>query len=193
MVKSSSQATESRATTPATLIGVQASELKRARAVVHFSLLGVATFMLVFMFVWGWEPLLNSIFGNPYWIWLPVSLLLGFALHELLHAAILMSDRKVRWSNLTFGMDWPLLSPYVNSSVHVQSKVFRASAIAPALLLGILPGALALVGGLAELFIWSALMFIGCTNDVLVWKLTTKVHSTARLRISETGGIEVLS
>ncbi len=171
---------------------MRASEHAAARVHIWWFQVSIVAGAIAFGIAWGWEALVGGVFGHPYWLWFPISMVVGFAFHELLHAAILQLDDKVQWSDVRFGLDWNALSPFVAARIHVRATVFRASVIAPALFLGVVPGVIALLTGFAELFIWSVFMLAGCLNDVAVWRFTVGVEPSARLKILDTGGIEVL-
>jgi hypothetical protein len=106
------------------------------------------------------------------------ALILGVVVHELLHAAGWMIWGKKRWQAITFGIKWQWLAPYAHCTEPMPARAYRWSTFLPGLLLGIVPGLLALLGGSGLLAAFAFFFIAAAGGDFLVLWLIRGVPAT---------------
>lgn len=146
-----------------------------------FNLFWANLFSLILMVIFG------ILFIVPYllvwqnlnfkgqWIWI-VFLLIGLALHELIHGitfAILNKDYKFK--HIHFGIKWKYLTPYCHCDLPMKISDYIIGGLMPLLLLGIFP---ALVGICFHHFEWVVFgIFFSASSagDILIVWQTRKM------------------
>ena len=103
--------------------------------------------------------------------------LLGVAVHELIHGLSWMFLGNKPWRAIKFGFQWKTLTPYAHLKEPVEINAYRWGGFLPGLLLGILPYLLSLVLGNGNLFWFSVAHTSAAGGDWLVLWLLRKVKA----------------
>ena len=132
----------------------------------------VAALALAFAARWG----LPALAGGVYHLLDPVVLLItiptGVMAHELIHALTWSAFARRPLSAIQFGFQWRSVSPYAHPRDPMPVGPYRAGAVMPALLMGLLPGALAIATGASLLMAWSLVFTLAAGGDLVVlWLL----------------------
>jgi hypothetical protein len=98
---------------------------------------------------------------------LPV-LILGVPLHELLHAVGWSVFGQIPLREVKFGVMWKALTPYAHLRNPIQAFAYKAGAVFPALVMGLLPYILGLLLGHAWLTNFGLLFILAAGGDLLV-------------------------
>ena len=107
---------------------------------------------------------------------LPV-LIFGVPLHEFLHAVGWSIFGRIPISEVKFGVMWKMLTPYAHLRNPIKAFAYRAGAISPSLVMGLLPYMLGLMIGHAWLVNFGLLFILAAGGDLLVfWKLRSVNH-----------------
>jgi len=102
---------------------------------------------------------------------LPV-LILGISLHEFLHAVGWSIFGRIPIREVKFGVMWKMLTPYAHLRNPIRAFAYKAGAISPSLVMGLLPYVLGLVIGNAWIVNFGLLFILAAGGDLLVfWKL----------------------
>lgn len=151
-----------------------------------FSLLMLVPTALLFWlpFEWLWKPDSASrhFFGdiNP-----PLQMLLflavltvGVVLHELLHGLTWSLFTKNGFKSMKFGVLWKSLTPYCHCKEPLQVRQYVLGALAPAVVLGVLPCVAALVFGHFGLLCFGMLFIVLASGDLLIILKVRKLKPT---------------
>jgi hypothetical protein len=125
-----------------------------------------------FVLIHGWGALAQSVrlFLRPA-LAIPV-LLVGFVLHELIHGAAWAFYGQKPLKIIRFGINWTALAPYAHCPEPMEAGAYRLGAIAPGVILGLTPVAVALWVGPTWLFFAGLLFSLAAAGDVLIlWVL----------------------
>jgi hypothetical protein len=124
-----------------------------------------------FAAVWGWAALRAGL-GTVFSLWLIPALVLVVVVHEGLHLLGFLLLARAPGRALHFGIDRETLSPYAGCREPVSARAYRLAALLPALLMGLLPFALAMAWGTGWLAVWGALMLVFAGGDLAaVWAI----------------------
>ena len=153
----------------------------------------VAALAVAFAARWGWPAL-------AYGVWRlldPVVFLLsvptGVVAHELIHALAWAGFARRPLRAIRFGFQWRSFAPYAHPQDPMPVGAYRAGAAMPALLLGLLPAAVAITFGWPLLMAWSLLFTLAAGGDLLVLWLLRGVRPGRLVRDHPTrAGCEVL-
>lgn len=104
--------------------------------------------------------------------------LAGIVAHELIHGIVWGMCAKNRFKSIRFGMMWKYLCPYCHCKDLLTVTQYRIGAVAPAIVLGLLPGILALFIGSSDLLMLSMVMTIGGVGDFMILYLLRKEKSS---------------
>ena len=143
--------------------------LPAARANLYaFVVFGAAfiAFGIPFILLWELSHFLHGVVDFlTNWLMLIVVLIGGMFLHELLHAVVFAAFCKRGFASVTFGIKWKHLSPYVHCEEALALWPYRMGTILPGLVLGIIPGVIALITGNAWLLTFSLFFTAGAAGD----------------------------
>jgi len=139
------------------------------------------------------------IFGTPYYlIWNPtfdikeifeslgpkgigisfvmvyVILLLGVVIHELIHGITWARYTKNGFKSLKFGVLWKMLTPYCHCKEPLNVKQYIAGAIAPAIILGLIPSVIGIIIGNLGFLIFGMFFTMAAAGDILIINLIRK-------------------
>jgi hypothetical protein len=101
-------------------------------------------------------------------------ILLGIAVHELIHGIAWAIFAKNGFKSMKFGVMWKLLTPYCHCKDALKVKEYIFGAIAPAILLGILPAIVAIFNGSISLLIFGMFFTMAACGDFLIINLIRK-------------------
>lgn len=129
------------------------------------------------------------IFGYPYYlIWnklesniisgwiLLLTLVTGIIGHELLHGITWAWYAPKGIRSIRFGMMWKMLTPYCHCKEPLTVRSYIIGALMPGIVLGIVPGVLAIITGSAELLIFAVVFTIAATGDIMTVNLLRHEH-----------------
>jgi hypothetical protein len=141
-------------------------------------LLPVVPLVWIFIAIWGAERL----FTGLSWLeiaTLALSLPVGIVLHELLHAAGWHFFGQVPREAIKFGFKVEYLTPYAHSTQTMSASAYRLGGLLPGLVLGLLPGLLALATGSALLMFIGVIFTFAAGGDLLIFWLLRSVPAEA--------------
>ena len=112
------------------------------------------------------------------WLALP-AFLLSVVVHELLHSLTAIVVGGLRWSEISYGVNWKTLTPYAHPRVPLNARAYALTVVAPGVVLGIVPSAVGLVTGSGPWSGYGAIMLAAAAGDLLVlWSLRHVPPST---------------
>lgn len=105
-----------------------------------------AVFILPYVWIYSWTMLGADILlfftDIPVFV---ISIILGTAAHELIHAICWSWLDGIPWKKIHFGFKWKFLTPYVHCPEPVEVTNYRWGVAMPGIVLGIIPYVLALI------------------------------------------------
>jgi hypothetical protein len=110
---------------------------------------------------------------------LVAAVVLGIALHELIHGIGWVIFGGKPWAAIKFGFQWKTLTPYAHLTEPVEVNAYRIGAFMPGLILGILPYVSSLALGDGNLFWFSLVHTSASGGDWLILWLLRDVKSGA--------------
>ncbi len=87
--------------------------------------------------------------------------------HELIHGAVFACFAKDGIRSVAFGVIWSMLTPYCTCRESLKRKHYMLAILAPTVVLGILPAAVALAIGAWGIMLIGVLMILGGGGDVM--------------------------
>ena len=105
-------------------------------------------------------------------------LILGIVLHELIHGIIWAKFAKEGFKSIKFGVLWEMLTPYCHCKEALNVRQYIIGAIAPAIILGIIPTIIAIITGNLGLLIFGMLFTMAAGGDFLIINLIRKESSS---------------
>lgn len=131
----------------------------------------------------GWDELRDGLvwFYSRIEITLPV-FLIGFVMHELLHALAIILCGGVHIRDIQIGLSRTNYSPYTHCKTPLLSRVYRVSLMSPVLLLGLIPAVLALIMGWAVLCFFSLVFVVTSSGDLLIFSKLWRVSPNVLLQ-----------
>ncbi len=115
---------------------------------------------------------LDRFFDRP-WIWV-TALVLGTAVHELVHGLAWAAAARRPLDIIRFGMSWKALAPHAQCTVPLPASAYRFGAAAPGLVLGVLPALLGALTGAGVVAAFGWIMTLGAGGDIVVlWLIRT--------------------
>ena len=111
--------------------------------------------------------------GEAAGIWLALpAFLLSVVVHELLHSLAAIVFGGLRWTDISYGVNWKTLTPYAHPRVPLEARAYAATVAAPGVILGVVPAAVGLVTGSGAWSGYGAVMLAAAAGDLLVlWSL----------------------
>lgn len=111
---------------------------------------------------------------NPYLPALAIFFCLigGIIVHELIHGIAFSLYTKHKWKSIRFGIKWEMLTPYCHCKEPLIKKQYIIGALAPLIILGIIPLLFGFIFRDIMLIIWGIIFVVSAIGDILiVWKL----------------------
>lgn len=142
--------------------------MDRANVIVLFITIPMAIVQfLVFIMLHGTERLQPA---NP--LLLILAVLLGVAIHELIHGIGWVLFGRKRFSSIGFGVQWKTITPYAHLKEPVEVHAYQVGAFLPGFLLGVLVYLWSLVSGRGDSFWFSLIHTSAAGGDWLIlWLL----------------------
>lgn len=103
----------------------------------------------------------------------------GIVLHELIHGAAWAYYGEKPLTLIRFGINWRALAPYAHCPEPMEAGAYRLGAIAPGVLLGIIPTLIAFWMGPTWLFFGGFIFTLAASGDLLILWILRGVPSHA--------------
>lgn len=107
------------------------------------------------------------------------AIVIGVPLHEFIHGLTWVLFSKQTFNEIKFGFQWKSLAPYAHLKVPVKARAYRAGAVMPALLLGLLPYLIGLAMGRGWFAAFGLFYVLAAGGDLVVLWLLRKVDPGA--------------
>ena len=131
----------------------------------------ILMFGLPYYLIWKDDIQLKDLFlSHSLWgIWVFLLILVfGIIAHELIHGIVWAIFAKNGFKSIKFGIMWKMLTPYCHCKEPLKLKLYVLGAIMPAILLGFIPGILAIVVGNMAMLVLGMLFIIAACGDFLI-------------------------
>ncbi len=119
---------------------------------------------------WGVDNIISLSF--PSFLFFIIVFIVGIVLHELIHGITWACYAKSRFKSIRFGIMAAFLTPYCHCKEPLKIKHYILGALAPALILGVIPAIYAIIAG-NSLWLLFAIIFTNaaCGDILVVWAL----------------------
>jgi hypothetical protein len=128
------------------------------------------------------EDALTALFHALGGWWSALAIFAGIVVHELLHGITMCLLGRLRWADMTFGVNWGAMMPYAHPTGPIQARAYAIGTAMPGVLLGILPAAAGLATGNAALSGWGAIFLAAAAGDLMVLYTLRATPATALVR-----------
>lgn len=96
----------------------------------------------------------------------------GIIVHELIHGVFFLFYTKHKWKSIRFGIKWEVLTPYCHCKEPLTKRQYTIGALAPLVILGIIPLIFGFVFRDIMLILWGIIFIVSAAGDILIaWKL----------------------
>jgi hypothetical protein len=129
--------------------------------------------------IWGPGNFFEGLSAFLNLIYLIPVLVIGVPLHEFIHGFTWVLFGGKPLSDIKFGFQWKSLAPYAHLKVPVTANAYRAGAVMPALLQGVLPYILGLVNGWGWFTALGIFFIVAAGGDLVVLWILRKVNGGA--------------
>ena len=135
--------------------------------VMVFAIPMIAVLAGAYAWLWGWPSLYSGWGGTQLWIML-LALLLGVVLHERIHGVTwaMLSGKPL--SVIRFGVQLRTLTPYAHATEPLPIRAYVIGAMAPGLVLGILPCLIAMIFESSALMLGGLFLTAVAGGDILI-------------------------
>ena len=124
----------------------------------------ILPFLLAYYVMWGKEWTMLPWWGYFVGLILLTAFIVG---HELIHGAVFACFAKDGFRSVAFGVIWSMLTPYCTCRESLKRKHYMLAILAPTVVLGILPAAVALTVGSKWILYLGVLMILGGGGDIM--------------------------
>lgn len=124
----------------------------------------ILPFLLAYYVMWGKEWTMLPWWGYFVGLVLLTAFIVG---HELIHGAVFACFAKDGFRSVAFGVIWSMLTPYCTCRESLKRKHYMLAILAPTVVLGILPAAVALTVGSKWILYLGVLMILGGGGDIM--------------------------
>jgi len=138
-------------------------------------------FGLPYYFLWmngiNLKEVINEIFFDDVkysGIYMFLLLIIGIVVHELIHGIVWSIFAKNGFKSIKFGVLWKMLTPYCHCKEPLKTKHYILGAMAPAIVLGIVPSVIAIAYGHLGLLVFGMFFTLAATGDFLIINLIRK-------------------
>lgn len=128
-------------------------------------------FVLPYYLIWGFTEFL---WPHKLGLGAIVLFVLGTVLHELIHGITLSRFTSNGFKSIRFGVLWKMLTPYCHCKEPLKIKQYIIGAVMPAIILGFLPGIIAIAIGNSGLLIFGIVFTVAACGDFMVINLLKK-------------------
>ena len=102
------------------------------------------------------------------------TIIMGVIIHELIHGFVWSIYAKNGFKSIKFGILWKMLTPYCHCKEPLKVRHYILGAIAPGLILGIIPAFLAIFTGNLYLLLFGIFFTMAAAGDFLIVNLIRK-------------------
>ncbi len=117
---------------------------------------------------------------NTNFVWFWILFIAGTVVHELIHGTVWAIFAKGHFKSIQFGYIAEYVTPYCCCMETLSKSPYIIGALAPTVLLGILPCLIAIANGSWMLLILGCLMIIGGGGDMTIVLKLLRYHSECR-------------
>lgn len=128
-------------------------------------MLGSGLLVLGYAGVWGWPAVVSGFKQFFRLISFIPTMALGVIVHEGLHGLGWKYAGKLRWSDITYGIQWKVLTPYAHSQRPMRKTAFVRGTLLPGIILGGLPYFIALSLGSDWLMLFGFVFTFTASGD----------------------------
>lgn len=96
---------------------------------------------------------------------------LGIVLHELIHGIVWSQFTSDGFKSIRFGVLWKMLTPYCHCKEPLKVKEYMIGALMPAIILGFIPGIIAIIIGNFGLLIFGIIFTTAAGGDFMIINL----------------------
>jgi hypothetical protein len=168
-----------------------ASMLTANLVAVPFMVLVSLFFFAAYILLWGWEGVAQAVENSLGSVLFWGGVVLGFVVHEGLHALGWYLAAGVSWDAFKFGIKD--LTPYAHVKVPLPVGPYRLGTALPGVALGLLPGLVGLLLENGPLAMWGLLFTSAAGGDALIiWLLRRAPPGSLVRDHPERAGCELL-
>lgn len=101
-----------------------------------------------------------------------LALILGIAVHELIHGITWALLAPNRFKSISFGVIWKMLTPYCHCSDPLKVSHYILGALTPLIILGIIPAIISLINLNPLWYLYGILYISAAAGDIMVaWRI----------------------
>lgn len=105
-------------------------------------------------------------------IFMLVAIIAGIVVHELIHGLVWGIYAPSRFKSISFGVIWKMLTPYCHCSEPMKVKNYMKGALAPLVVLGIIPAAAGVAFASVSVTLFGVIFIASAAGDIMVaWRL----------------------
>jgi len=134
-----------------------------------------------FILIWDQKVFLEG-FRKFRYFYTYLLLFSGFFLHEVIHLFSYHLVGRVPMSELKIGFQLKTITPYAHCRSAMPVSAYRAAALMPGILLGIVPGIIFLILGNSYYFLLSIIFTISAGGDLLLIWMLRRIPSTNQVQ-----------
>ena len=101
-------------------------------------------------------------------------LLVGIAVHELIHGVFFALFASKGWQSIKFGILWKMLTPYCHCKEPLKIKHYNIALLAPLLILGFIPAIIGLIIGNILILFLGIVFSATAAGDIMIYLLIRK-------------------
>lgn len=105
--------------------------------------------------------------------------IIGTIVHELIHGITWAQFTKKGFKSIRFGIIWKYLTPYCHCKEPLLVKHYIFGGITPAILLGLLPGIVAIISGNVPLLLFAIFFTMAAMGDFMIIFLLRKENKNS--------------
>jgi len=121
-------------------------------------------------------PIIQQALDAPWLLLLvPLVLLIGTVLHELIHGIVMASFSKNGWKSVAFGVNLRALTPYAHCKEPLSPNAYRLSLALPGILLGDVPVLISWFTGNILFLLFGILFTLAAAGDVIILWLSRNI------------------
>jgi hypothetical protein len=129
--------------------------------------------LLVAIYLWQWGINLNLNNASPQvfltmFIGIIATLVIGSAVHELIHGLSWSFFAHVPLTAIKFGFQWQSLTPYAHYPKPMDVRAYRLGCSMPLIVLGLLPSLIGIITGNGWSMLFGFLFTLAASGDMLV-------------------------
>lgn len=148
-------------------------------AVVIMCVVGILLVALFFL-IWHDRRPISGLLGTTSTnIMLFLGLIVGIAVHELIHGITWACFAQRGWKSISFGIIWKYLTPYCHCDEPMRIRPYQLACLMPCFVLGVIPSVFALFIGNLPLLLWGIFFIAAAAGDIWMAWLLTKENSNS--------------